>query len=272
MLDMKTFGEKLKNHRKKLNLTQEAIADRIGVSAQAVSKWESGECLPDCFNLKALGDVYGISLDILLETEKSSDIESVSAKIEQLSDEFVWEKQNRNVPNAHRDLGEDLWKMWKGIYFVEAGNKEFQTRDKNKGSLRVCSEYGMKIWDDDGVACVVKNTLRDKLDKAGERELGLLREMSSGDGFTLISLLDCHTPVSKPELIEKSGIEINRLNSLLLTLTESKIIEFVFDEQDKDGYKICARFGITAYMVLAAAFILAKPNCTTSEYYTQRGD
>lgn len=266
MLDMKTFSEKLKNHRKKLNLTQETVADRIGVSAQAVSKWESGECLPDCFNLKSLGGVYGISLDILLETEKSSDIGSVSAKIEQLADEFIWEKQNRDIPHAHRDLGEDLWNMWKGIYFVEIGNKEFQTRDKNKGNLRVCSEYGMKIWDDDGIACVVKNSLRGKLDKTGERELALMREMCSDDGFALISLLDSNTPTSKSELIEKSGIELNRLNSLLLTLTENKIIEFVFDEYDKDGYKICARYGITAYMVLAAAFILSKPNCTVSEY------
>ncbi|MDY4434979.1 MAG: helix-turn-helix transcriptional regulator [Candidatus Flemingibacterium sp.] len=55
MLDLEIFGAKLREHRKKLGLTQEAVADRVGVSAQAVSKWESGECLPDCFNLKSLG-------------------------------------------------------------------------------------------------------------------------------------------------------------------------------------------------------------------------
>ena len=51
MLDTKTFGEKLRNHRKKLGLSQENVAEKIGVTAQAVSKWENGECLPDCFNL-----------------------------------------------------------------------------------------------------------------------------------------------------------------------------------------------------------------------------
>ena len=56
MLDLEIFGAKLREHRKKLGLTQEAVADRVGVSAQAVSKWESGECLPDCFNLKSLGE------------------------------------------------------------------------------------------------------------------------------------------------------------------------------------------------------------------------
>ena len=81
MLDLEIFGAKLREHRKKLGLTQEAVADRVGVSAQAVSKWESGECLPDCFNLKSLGEIYGVSLDILLDTDKSGDIDAVAAKI-----------------------------------------------------------------------------------------------------------------------------------------------------------------------------------------------
>lgn len=140
-------------------------------------KWEGGDCLPDCFNLKELADIYGISLDILLETEKSSDISAVSAEIEQLADEFVWEKQNRDAPNAHRDLGSDLWAMWKGIYFVETGDKEIRRRERQAANLRVCSEYGMIIWDDDGVACVVKPSIRDKLQKVGERELAEKAEL-----------------------------------------------------------------------------------------------
>ena len=64
MLNMQIFGEKLREHRRTRGLTQEEVAAKIGVSAQAISKWENCECLPDCFNLKALGDTYGISLDI----------------------------------------------------------------------------------------------------------------------------------------------------------------------------------------------------------------
>ena len=51
MLDQKVFGEKLRNHRKKLGMTQEDVAEKVGVSPQAISKWEAGDCLPDCFNL-----------------------------------------------------------------------------------------------------------------------------------------------------------------------------------------------------------------------------
>ena len=73
MLDQKVFGDKLRNHRKLLGMTQEEVGERIGVSAQAVSKWEAGDCLPDCFNLKAISDLYRISADVLLGRQMLSD-------------------------------------------------------------------------------------------------------------------------------------------------------------------------------------------------------
>ncbi len=90
MLNQTEFGEKLRRHRKNIGMTQEEAAEKIRVSAQAVSKWESGECLPDCFNLKAICDIYNLSADVLLKTEYDSDIDNVADKIEQLGTEFIW--------------------------------------------------------------------------------------------------------------------------------------------------------------------------------------
>lgn len=113
MLDQKIFGEKLRNHRKSLGLTQEDVAVRVGVSAQAISKWEAGDCLPDCFNLKAISDVYNISADVLLETESVGDVDAVANKIEQLCTEFIWSTANNDRYNSNLrfEMGEDLWKM-----------------------------------------------------------------------------------------------------------------------------------------------------------------
>jgi len=58
MFNQDTFGDKLKTIRKEKNLTQEEVAEKIGVSGQAVSKWEKGECLPDVYNLKLLARLY----------------------------------------------------------------------------------------------------------------------------------------------------------------------------------------------------------------------
>jgi transcriptional regulator with XRE-family HTH domain len=70
MFNQTAFGEKLKNHRKLKNMTQEEAAEKIGVSGQAVSKWEKGDCLPDCYNLKMLGKIYQVSVDTLLDVEE----------------------------------------------------------------------------------------------------------------------------------------------------------------------------------------------------------
>lgn len=69
MFSQVNFGKRLRSFRQKRNYTQKEIAFRIGVSEQAVSKWENGECLPDVYNLKMLGQLLHISVDTLLATE-----------------------------------------------------------------------------------------------------------------------------------------------------------------------------------------------------------
>ena len=69
MCDPAVFGEKLKKIRKAKNFTQEVLAEKVGVSPQAVSKWESGECLPDLYNIKLLSKFYRMSLDDLLNLD-----------------------------------------------------------------------------------------------------------------------------------------------------------------------------------------------------------
>ena len=58
--------------RKKNNLSQEELAEKLGVSRQAISKWERSEASPDTDNLIALAEIYGMSLDELIFGEKRS--------------------------------------------------------------------------------------------------------------------------------------------------------------------------------------------------------
>lgn len=69
MFHQEDFGKRIKLFRKAKGFTQKEIAFRIGVSEQAVSKWETGECLPDVYNLKLLGQLLHTSVDTLLDTE-----------------------------------------------------------------------------------------------------------------------------------------------------------------------------------------------------------
>ena len=64
-----TFHEILSRERKARGLSQEELAVRVGVSRQAVSKWETGDAAPDLNKLLALADALGISLDALCGRE-----------------------------------------------------------------------------------------------------------------------------------------------------------------------------------------------------------
>lgn len=269
MLDQKVFGEKLRNHRKKLGMTQEEVADKIGVSPQAISKWEAGDCFPDCFNLKAISEIYNISTDLLLETESSGDIDAVASKIEQLGTEFIWSaaKDDLDQTVQRQELGDDLWKMWKGIYFAEVGDRELQEKSKEKGNLRIIGSFGTKIWDDDGVACVIKSSLIEHLSPFHQDLVKVMQALCSEEGQKLILALRCDAPISKQELVEKTNMDRSRLNELLLLFTENRIIEFLADNRSADqGYLICGHCGIVAYMILTAMYILQKTQYTVSQF------
>ena len=60
--------------RKILGLTQEDIADKLGVTRQSVAKWESGETVPDLDKCKQLADVFGVSLDDLANYEPEDNL------------------------------------------------------------------------------------------------------------------------------------------------------------------------------------------------------
>ena len=66
---MEHIGQKIKDLRKKADLTQDRLADYLGVSAQAVSKWELGQTAPDLSLIAPLCRVLGCSADELLGVE-----------------------------------------------------------------------------------------------------------------------------------------------------------------------------------------------------------
>ena len=68
-----TFSEKLLHKRRQLGLSQEALAEKVDVSRQAVSRWELGTAMPDAAKLLALSDLFGVSVDVLLRDEMDMD-------------------------------------------------------------------------------------------------------------------------------------------------------------------------------------------------------
>ena len=68
----KTLGEVMKKHRVDCKMTQEYVSETIGVSRQAVSKWENGITDPSTTNLIVLANLFGVEADELLKETKSN--------------------------------------------------------------------------------------------------------------------------------------------------------------------------------------------------------
>ncbi len=83
------LGNNLFNARKKSGLSQEEVAGRLGVSRQTISKWELDETLPDIRQSKKLANLYGMSLDELIEFDM--DVKEIQEIIDR-TDDAVSEK------------------------------------------------------------------------------------------------------------------------------------------------------------------------------------
>lgn len=84
-----SLGKNLFNARKKRGLSQEEVAQRLGVSRQTISKWELDETLPDICQSKKLANLYGLSLDELIEFD--IDVKEIQEVIDR-TDDAVCEK------------------------------------------------------------------------------------------------------------------------------------------------------------------------------------
>ncbi len=94
-----SLAEKLVLLRKEKGLTQIDLAERLNVSRQAVSRWEVGASVPSTDNLKALSELYEVSLDCLL-----SDCVELRGKSSELYDTENSEQENEVNIRGHRQL------------------------------------------------------------------------------------------------------------------------------------------------------------------------
>lgn len=94
-----SLGKSLFNARKKSGLSQEDVAEKLGVSRQTISKWETDETLPDIRQSKKLAVLYHLTLDELIDFD--ADVKEIEDMIEKTSEETqkkidwtkVWSKK-----------------------------------------------------------------------------------------------------------------------------------------------------------------------------------
>lgn len=118
-------AKKLTELRKHFSLSQEALAEKVGVSRQAISKWERGEASPDTDNLLSLSKIYNVSLDDLLGEKTSEEIISALSKKETAVNENITEEEEAG-----------------SIPFSKEKNEVFSEKDKSASYSKVSEEKG----------------------------------------------------------------------------------------------------------------------------------
>lgn len=88
------FGENLKNFRKNSKMSQEVLAEKVGVSRQAVSRWEVGEAYPEMSNIVALCSIFHCNINDLIN-DNIVDIESFDKETQDSIVKFKKEQQKR---------------------------------------------------------------------------------------------------------------------------------------------------------------------------------
>ncbi len=144
---MKTIGERIAELRKEKGMTQEALGETIGVSAQTVSKWENGNTAPDIYLLPVLAEVFGVTIDSLFsaggETEYPVSRDGWEQIPETLYDGFfrsyfrIWNSWN---PSGRSKTPEDVRQ-----YFVDHPEAQSGFSSDERGIVYFNGEIGL-VW------------------------------------------------------------------------------------------------------------------------------
>ncbi len=157
-----TLGTRITQYRKSAGLTQEALAEALNVSPQAVSKWENDISCPDIATLPKLSKLLHVSVDTLLSGQSAP--------------------ETQYVPEAARKKAED---MMMHIYVDSAEG------DKVRVNLplmlvKVCLELGMEMPQISGNDALKGIDLGKVMELAERGLMGKLVEVESADGDTVV--------------------------------------------------------------------------------------
>ncbi len=124
-------ANRLLQYRKQAGLSQEELAEKIGVSRQAVSKWERSEASPDTDNLIVLAELYGVSLDELLGLKGANEGGNTTAESLPEKDEVhVSLKDGIHVHSKDGDKVDVSFK--EGVHIVSNGDEKVHYNKEDK--------------------------------------------------------------------------------------------------------------------------------------------
>ena len=135
------IANRLQKLRKEKGYSQEELADALGISRQAVSKWERAEASPDTDNLICLAKLYNVSLDSLLDTDET--VEEIKEEQKEKAEEARVESEKVDNDDKDTFLRDDEGN------FVHIGKDGVHIKSDDGSEIHV-GKHGFQAIDEDG--------------------------------------------------------------------------------------------------------------------------
>ena len=248
----KSIGEKICELRKSLSLTQEKLGEQLGISNQAVSKWENGDAMPDILILPKLCEILGITIDALFEAEKpiKRDRDSV---LMAFRDYALATGASKALLEAFICTGQihDY-----STNFINTLPDSIPELDQDQTIRNKYSVECMELLDSSGMGFVIANNeYKDKIRDYNIEQLTKYFEIFANvEIMTVVSELLHAGHLSKEELIEKTNYPLDTINIILLTLMERDICTRYYNKLiDKNVYTVTP-YSSSFHMALTAYY------------------
>ena len=222
---MDTIGKNIARLRKENKMTQEELASRIGVSAQALSKWENGNNMPDIMMLPTLAEIFGVKIDDLFSADCVSGSELDFDNVPK----HVYDTAYDDVFGAFKrfEKGEDLWdeSEHKRLYKESKTNDEYHSgivAYERNGNRRTASG---SVYIDSSVALAF-NKNADEAAKLLKSEQAA-KALSALADLSVRAILFCLT--ERPEttfklIVKKTGLENDKVKAALAKLQDLLLV------------------------------------------------
>ena len=244
-------GERISSARKKSGMTQEQLAERVGVSVQAVSKWENGKNLPDIDNLLKIAEVTDTPYQLFLSEEGEAAGLSFRTRL--------FHEDNMYTRMRGIALSENLTETYKALaYMKERHTGQFRKKARytpelvryiNHPLMMACHAHAMGIRDDAILAALL---LHDVAEDTGVRaeEMPCSEEVRELVGLVSFSIREGKTKEESRDLyyeaIGKNGKacvvkvidRVNNVSTMAGCFSRQKMIEYI-EETERYILPLC---------------------------------
>lgn len=241
MLNQELLGKRIRERRSAQGLTQNEVGQTLGVSAQAVSKWEQGETMPDAALLPSLCNVLRVSADELLGIDGVG-IESLGEKLSR----YLNQRRGKERETALKTLLPWL-------------HEETSSPSEDSNSRTTVNYYWdegtlhtLQLWSEQGIACTILSGALAS-GTSSDEVLAKLRTLLEPSCWNIARSL-----LSGPKEIEELSVTLSDDASTAVEGAISTLIKTGLVVQDRNGYRLEDQHGVCLTGILQALSCLPR--------------